>query len=73
MSLDLLDSGILKYTCEMYGCVCLTKLSAPSTLHDTELSVAACQLLLSYRDTHSPTTIDLKLSKTDSVGRGQGW
>lgn len=45
----------------MYGCVynflsvclCLTKLSASATLHDTELGVAACQLLLSYRDTQS--------------------
>lgn len=34
-------------------CVCLTKLSASATLHDTELSVAVCQLLLSYRDTQS--------------------
>ena len=48
--------------CHMYGCVynlslCLTKLSSFAAQHDTELSVAVCQLLLSYRDTQSYNNI----------------
>lgn len=31
--------------------VCVTKLSASAALHDIELRVAACQVLLSDRDT----------------------
>lgn len=43
--------------CCMDGCVfnfvsvCLTLLLASAAPHDTELGVAGCQLLLSYRDT----------------------
>lgn len=55
----------LWYTCvkDMGVCACiifgvcafvfLTKLSVSATLQETELGVAACQLLLSYRDTQS--------------------